>query len=184
MTATPSKSEAAVKIDRHRNQPRRMEPCAICGSPFYFKGGPKSRRTCPRIECRQELKRRSAPNYRGDSASLSAARGRSAFIKSGDTCEHCGDTAENRGRWIERHHVDGNPYNNAPENISILCKPCHRKAHGRAVRLPQSCVGCGERLPMGSLAKSIRNHGAWCRACYTLIRRVKADMNHELRGAA
>jgi len=34
-------------------------------------------------------------------------------------CERCGSPKS------ERHHIDGNPRNNARENISILCRKCH-----------------------------------------------------------
>jgi hypothetical protein len=31
----------------------------------------------------------------------------------------------------EIHHRDGNPLNNAPENIKWLCHPCHMAEHAR-----------------------------------------------------
>lgn len=31
--------------------------------------------------------------------------------------------------YQEIHHVDGNPRNNNIENLKLLCKNCHRKAH-------------------------------------------------------
>jgi 5-methylcytosine-specific restriction endonuclease McrA len=43
------------------------------------------------------------------------------------TCETpgCGKPA------IDRHHVDGNTSNNAPENIRRLCRRCHMREDGR-----------------------------------------------------
>ena len=41
-------------------------------------------------------------------------------------CERCG--RENVKTVI--HHKDENPFNNRIENLLVLCKHCHRKAHG------------------------------------------------------
>jgi hypothetical protein len=30
------------------------------------------------------------------------------------------------------HHIDGNPYNNAIENLAVLCPQCHLSRHGPA----------------------------------------------------
>lgn len=43
--------------------------------------------------------------------------------------ETCGKPAS------DRHHIDGNPQNNAPENISPLCSKHHRHMHTRSVIL-------------------------------------------------
>jgi hypothetical protein len=41
-------------------------------------------------------------------------------------CENgCGKPA------VERHHVDGNPHNNAPENVLRVCRRCHMHLDGR-----------------------------------------------------
>ncbi len=45
-----------------------------------------------------------------------------------DLCVGCGADAE------ERHHKDGNPVNNARENIVPLCGGCHQLAHGKHPR--------------------------------------------------
>jgi len=49
----------------------------------------------------------------------------------GVACVDCGVAAR------ERHHVDGNSFNNAPENVAFLCTSCHRKRDGRVGGLPQ-----------------------------------------------
>lgn len=41
-------------------------------------------------------------------------------------CEKCGDEKS------ERHHIDDDPQNNAPENIMALCRRCHTIEHGKA----------------------------------------------------
>ena len=39
----------------------------------------------------------------------------------GRTCQQCGD-----GGRLELHHVDGNPANDDPRNLRLLCPDCHR----------------------------------------------------------
>ena len=41
-------------------------------------------------------------------------------------CERCEDDQS----ICHVHHKDGNPYNNHIENLIVLCKKCHAKAHG------------------------------------------------------
>ena len=43
-------------------------------------------------------------------------------------CVLCGNAKS------QRHHKDGNPRNNAPENIIIVCMKCHMKLDGRYER--------------------------------------------------
>lgn len=43
-------------------------------------------------------------------------------------CQKCGDPK------AERHHIDENTANNAPENIAILCRGCHVGEHIDAFR--------------------------------------------------
>lgn len=38
----------------------------------------------------------------------------------------CGEPA------TDRHHVDNDPTNNAPENVALLCSSCHISIHARA----------------------------------------------------
>jgi 5-methylcytosine-specific restriction endonuclease McrA len=50
-------------------------------------------------------------------------------IKSRDRwrCARCG-ARERIGIWLDVHHIDGNPNNNALSNLVTLCKTCHRVA--------------------------------------------------------
>ena len=41
------------------------------------------------------------------------------------SCVNCGNEKS------ERHHIDYNPLNNAPENIMPLCRRCHTLEHGK-----------------------------------------------------
>jgi 5-methylcytosine-specific restriction endonuclease McrA len=36
---------------------------------------------------------------------------------------------------IDRHHRDGNPGNNVPENLMVLCRRCHMVEDGRLAAL-------------------------------------------------
>jgi len=41
-------------------------------------------------------------------------------------CEHCGHTHDpNNGYTLTIHHLDGDPGNNADENLVALCQRCH-----------------------------------------------------------
>lgn len=51
-------------------------------------------------------------------------------------CEHCGKQCRKPGenfdthvRTLTVHHIDGNPGNNSPENLTALCAGCHLAAH-------------------------------------------------------
>lgn len=58
--------------------------------------------------------------------------GYTAFQKYHDSfdgiCEICGRKLEPDERY-ETHHIDGNRYNNEPNNLQNLCVSCHKKAH-------------------------------------------------------
>ena len=41
----------------------------------------------------------------------------------GRTCQQCGD-----GGRLELHHDDGNPANDDPANLRLLCHDCHVEA--------------------------------------------------------
>ncbi len=43
-----------------------------------------------------------------------------------DLCERC-----HVAKPIDRHHQDGNPQNNAPENVLCVCRRCHQELDGR-----------------------------------------------------
>ena len=50
-------------------------------------------------------------------------------------CQRCGGTTT-----LQRHHKDKNPTNNSPENVEVLCNPCHAAEHKRLV--PVACKVC------------------------------------------
>lgn len=45
-------------------------------------------------------------------------------------CSMCGY------RFLEVHHIDGNPSNDQLENLATLCQSCHLKAHGKDFTRP------------------------------------------------
>lgn len=65
------------------------------------------------------------------------------FDISGESCEWLGclDQA------VDRHHRDGDTFNNARENIALLCRLHHQVEHGRRLEHgagpQQPCVVCG-----------------------------------------
>lgn len=47
----------------------------------------------------------------------------------GHECEVCGKSREEQGYKMSVHHIDGDTDNNEPENLMVICRPCHRRAH-------------------------------------------------------
>jgi hypothetical protein len=65
------------------------------------------------------------PMWKGAEAKPASGRERARRRYNLDVCEDCGGNAH------DRHHVDGNPLNNEPSNIAILCRRCHMRRDGR-----------------------------------------------------
>lgn len=93
-----------------------------------------------------------------------------------DKCLVCGSSSG----WIERHHRDGNEYNNDPDNVLVCCRRCHMEEDGRlgkaidrAKRInqkkreiaPTHCSLCHESLEIGE----IRNR--MCKRCDQRVNR-------------
>ena len=49
---------------------------------------------------------------------------RVAFEAHGNRCQVCGKTGK-----LDVHHKDRNQKNNVPENLMVLCRPCHKDIH-------------------------------------------------------
>jgi len=121
--------------------------CPICGRRFRSGNGKKARRTCSK-KCTGRLMSRQ--RSRGDDASKQAARGRASNVVRKGRCERCGhDGSIHR---LECHHRDKNVYNNAHENIEVLCISCHKKTHPRERNRPTT----QERLILEVLARPSR----------------------------
>ncbi len=63
-------------------------------------------------------------SWRGEDVGAGGSRRRARLMFVGATCSGCG--AED---GLERHHIDRNPFNNAPSNIVVLCSACHHAHH-------------------------------------------------------
>ena len=86
------------------------------------------------------------PRWKGDQAQKHSGRHRAQRLYALGACERCG--AEPGGETpIHRHHKDENPLNNAPDNIEMLCEPCHVAEHnGRYAWFAQAQVPAPERV--------------------------------------
>lgn len=89
----------------------------------------------------------------------------------GQECECC-----RRSKAVDRHHVDGNPKNNAVSNIALLCRKCHMVIDGRIEKLKnkkprilpaKKCKICLE------LSKPLRR--GRCHRCNEYFRRHQSE---------
>jgi hypothetical protein len=107
------------------NPPLRLE-CVRCGEWFLTS---RRKKFCGPA-CRSEAMRErqtgeSNTNWNPDATSIYTGRNRGRARYETGACEECGAAK------TERHHKDGDPLNNEPENITILCRRCHMIADGR-----------------------------------------------------
>jgi 5-methylcytosine-specific restriction endonuclease McrA len=64
--------------------------------------------------------------WKGDDVSPKGGRKRAKRLyPTVGACQSCG------GPDAERHHIDEDTANNAPDNIAILCRRCHMQQDGR-----------------------------------------------------
>lgn len=76
------------------------------------------------------------PMWKGDKIFQAGGRQRARrWFKLKNFCENCGAKAK------DRHHKDGNPLNNSPENILSLCRKCHVHIDGRIKILQTTNIG-------------------------------------------
>lgn len=116
-------------------------------------------------------------DWKGDAATDEAKRKRARRRFQLIACETCGNQVS------ERHHKDGNPGNNDPSNIAILCRKCHMVADGRMGRAwryvrppgtPTTCMICG-----GVASPKKRAKGR-CHACVEYFRRTGIERSFYL----
>lgn len=94
-----------------------------------------------------------------------------------ERCERCGATSQEKR--LERHHRDGNPFNNSPTNIQPVCRRCHMALDGRLARLRETALANSERarkdptpcVECGKLSKPLRR--GLCHACNERKRRAE-----------
>lgn len=107
------------------------KPCARCGVIMERKrfGG--------RLEdasafARREFCSLSCANRR-DAVTLGGAKQRAGMHRK-RCCENCGATT-----GLDVHHLDANPWNNAPENLQTVCHSSHMRWH-HAQRRNGACM--------------------------------------------
>ena len=66
---------------------------------------------------------------------LSGARRKANVVCPPSSCADCGKDCK-----TDVHHLDGNEFNNSPENLVRLCRSCHVARHTHR----QSCIVCGK----------------------------------------
>lgn len=76
-------------------------------------------------------------------ADFNRGRQRAQRLYHAAACSACGAA----GKKLERHHADGNPLNNSPENVQILCVRCHMVADGRLAACSARLSAIGRRAP-------------------------------------
>ena len=106
--------------------PRRWQasykPCPSCGGPMA-----KHARQCRRCSV-YIMRGENHVAWKGDAALSATKRERiqKRLSLDGVTCERCQVAPA-----TDRHHVDGDPGNNARSNIACLCRRCHMIVDGR-----------------------------------------------------
>lgn len=102
--------------------------CVICGKPTA--GG---RKTCS-ASCLNTRKSEAqsghlSHRWKADGVTKAQSHLRARSVCTDTVCSRCGSDA------LDVHHVDGDPYNNAPSNLAPLCRSCHMLIDGRAAAL-------------------------------------------------
>ena len=70
--------------------------------------------------------------WKGDDATPASKRQRARYLFALGTCDRCGKPG------VDRHHIDGDTGNNAPENIMVVCRHCHMEIDGRLQQAVES----------------------------------------------
>lgn len=114
-------------------QPRRprfdVDECPSCH-------GPKMKKATFCRRCSPLTRDSFHPFWRGDLATKNVKRKRAERRYEMGPCERCGQPGH------DRHHLDGDPGNNRPDNVEILCRSCHMQADGRMDQL----LAAGRRI--------------------------------------
>jgi endogenous inhibitor of DNA gyrase (YacG/DUF329 family) len=110
------------------DSPREPAVCPECGKHYFVSLARKLRQVHCSLQCgvdsRKKLRTKKilAGEYR-------THRGLKTFLieKEGNVCKDCGNTGTHNGKplVLQLDHIDGDPDNNFPENLRLLCPNCH-----------------------------------------------------------
>ena len=109
------------------------KPCAMCGQLMARKQFTAVREAPAQYRERKFCSRAcQGLAHRVDQPALRTLRNRAAAaVRRAAKCAHCGRS----DRRLDRHHVDEDKSNNAPENVLTLCASCHTRHHWRTGKL-------------------------------------------------
>lgn len=131
-----------------RDQETKICQAANCGVSIQRPDGISPRRWQERQFCSRACSNRRGhtslwgennPAWKGEGARKNTKRRRAMRRYSLGDCERCGKPA------VDRHHRDGDPGHNEPENVAFLCRRCHLVIDGRMERRAQSFGGTSRR---------------------------------------
>lgn len=121
-----------MKPRPYRQKPTPEKHCEQCGRRLERKrfdsgrledlGVFSRRKFCGQSCMAKAFKGRTRVEKPKDPARVGRYRARAATDPT--ECEKCGAT-----KTLDVHHRDGDPTNNAPENLAVLCRSCHTKTH-------------------------------------------------------
>ena len=121
--------------------------CAYCGKRLVRKMFGKRRedfgvflrrKYCGRDCMKKAFIKRDAQDQSVRNARQSADRIVYNILGKQAVCEVCGSVSN-----IDVHHIDGDPHNNSVDNLQLLCRSCHMKAHRQSTK---KCYVCGAKV--------------------------------------
>lgn len=129
---------------RSDTKPTPEKYCAYCGSKMERKrydskledlGAFMRRKYCSWDCMRKDHVCKDSTNQSWKSAHATARKLIHLIEQREVMCAQCGST-----RNVDIHHIDGIAQNNNPENLILLCRSCHMKAHRPKTKY---CCVCG-----------------------------------------
>lgn len=100
--------------------------CKVCGETLIRKRFANGRLEDRTVFLKRDHCSQSCANTR-DLIQADSHRWRARQYKRREQCEECGQ----KHHRLHVHHIDRNPANNAPENLTTLCPSCHLRRHWR-----------------------------------------------------
>lgn len=131
--------------------PKNPKECIICGKMFI--GASSNAKTCSpecSIALSQQRQRerfhkkykRKGYNQKGENNNIFKKNPNKETRKNWvyskyrkDYCEYCGNRKLDTKLTFVVHHKDGDPINNHPSNLVILCHRCHKLVHNKTISL-------------------------------------------------